>query len=716
MTIENIKTLASHPLFKKLDLWVTPRGHFDESEWLLVTKIKISIGLALFSITMLLIFVLIRLSEGATALAITDLSVIGVLIPSIYFLRKDKRYFQPISFAFFLLFFIAICYSFIVTQERQAHMLWFASFIGLVFFLRDRTEGFIWLGIIALFFLIVVPFNPKIFSIINFLTLFVNLLFLSIIFYWYEILKEKDSEHLLHLNELLERKIVERTLALQEQTKAANEANEAKSNFVANMSHEIRTPLNAMQGFIELLKEKELDAQSHQYLNIISKSGETLLEIINDILDFSKIESGKLDINIIDFDTREFFSSLSQLFYARALEKNIFFSIAIDPKLPPFIKSDPLRLKQVLSNLLSNALKFTPEEGTIQLHVLYNEGNLTLSVKDSGIGIAKEKQKKIFEAFSQADESTTRNYGGTGLGLAISYKLIAMLHGELKVSSIEREGSEFYFTIPVQEGQNSDKQTQEILPERFKGTVLLVEDNEPNQLFMGILLKDFGLKYTIAVDGLEAIMLYKMEHFDLILMDENMPNLNGIEATKQIRAYEKEHNRPATPIIALTANAIKGAKERFIEAGMNEYVTKPVKKATLQKIFAKFLKSLKQNFAMINESESNMKDKETALKLKAEDIGVDTEMLKEVLVLYFENMPKQIEEMKEAFAQKDFQSIHTIAHTLKGTSANLQYSNISQTAGELEALAIAQSDENHDALLNKLSIQLSHAKMQIFYK
>lgn len=715
MIFSTLKKILNHPILKALDRFATPKGNFSEDEWLLITKIKISIGLALFSMFMILVFAVGRFYQGLYSLGMTDLVIIFVLIPTIYFLKKNKRFFQPISFLFFLFFFLIICYTFFITDNIQAHILWYVSFLGLVFFLRDRTEGFVWLGIIVLFFVLVVPFSHTQMSILNFMTLFINLLFLSIIFYWYEILKAKDSQHLLHLNELLERKILERTLELQSITKAANQANEAKSNFVANMSHEIRTPLNAMQGFIELLKEKPLDTQSKNYLNIISTSGETLVEIINDILDFSKIESGKLDITPTTFNSREFFSHLSQLFYARSLEKNLFFSIAIDPKLPQYLICDPLRLKQVLSNLLSNAIKFTPKDGTIQLHVLYHQGELTLSVKDSGIGIPKEKQAKIFEAFSQADESTTRNYGGTGLGLAISYKLIQMLNGELRVNSQEGEGSEFYFTIAVKEGQKNSDDVEEILPESFNGNILLVEDNEPNQLFMSILLKSFGLHYTVAVDGLEAVMLTKMEHFDLILMDENMPNLNGIEATKRIRAYEAEHQRPRTPIVALTANALKGAREYFIEAGMDEYVTKPVKKVTLQKVFSRYLDSLKQNFAMINESEPNMTDKITALETLAQQIGVDTDMLQEVLSLFFTTMPKQIEEMKEALDQKDYETIHIISHTLKGTSANLQYAHISETAAEIEALAIAKVSEGYDALFNKLSIQLAHAKMQIHY-
>jgi PAS domain S-box-containing protein len=377
--------------------------------------------------------------------------------------------------------------------------------------------------------------------------------------------------------------IIEKEEALQ--------ANKTKSVFLANMSHEIRTPLNAITGFIEILKENIKDEKNREYLKIIESSSESLLNIIDDILDFSKIESGKLEIDKHPFEPKKEFKTITNLFDAKASKKNINLILDIDKNIPEVLISDPLRIKQVIANLISNAIKFTPEGKKIFITIFYKNNQLFVSVKDEGIGIAKDKQKHIFEAFSQEDSSTTRKYGGTGLGLAISSKLVELLGGKLKLKSEVGKGSEFYFSIPVEVGKLEKKEenvSQNL--EKLKGKkILLVEDNQANQMFMKILLKKLGFVFDIANDGVEAVEKYKNNKYDFILMDENMPNMNGIEATKKILKYEKENNLKHTPIIALTANAIKGDRERFLEAGMDEYLTKPLNKNELMKIFSKFL-------------------------------------------------------------------------------------------------------------------------------
>ncbi|MBO1926261.1 response regulator [Thiomicrorhabdus sp. 6S2-11] len=373
----------------------------------------------------------------------------------------------------------------------------------------------------------------------------------------------------------------------------ALEATKSKGEFLANMSHEIRTPLNAILGFIDLLKGKKLDSESQKYLDTISQSSHTLLGIINDILDLSKIENGKLEIDRNDFSPKIEFNNVADLFRARCSEKNITFKVEFTGDLPDILHSDALRLKQVISNLLSNAVKFTDSGKNIDLMIDYSPGWLRIAIKDQGIGMSREAQEKIFEAFTQAETSTTRTYGGTGLGLTISARLVEMLGGNLKVTSKLGEGSTFYFSIPVQAAQQKVQEktnaTDNIEEVNFSGEILLVEDNLTNQMLMKAILKKLNLNCDLANDGLEAVEAVKNKRYDLILMDENMPNLNGIEATKQIRIYEQKEQIEPQAIVALTANAMTGDRERFISAGMDDYLTKPINMPELKRVFAEVL-------------------------------------------------------------------------------------------------------------------------------
>jgi len=399
---------------------------------------------------------------------------------------------------------------------------------------------------------------------------------------------KKDLEE---LNETQKSTIEEQTKIANSQRDKALEAVKSKDIFLANMSHEIRTPLNAIIGFIGLLQENEQDKTKQNYLNIINSSSKNLLEIINDILDFSKIESGKLEIDKIDFNPTDEFDLTQKLFQARFKEKNIEFKVTYK-NLPNSLNGDIFRMKQVINNLLSNAIKFTPNSKKIYLDIEYKNNNLFVNIKDQGIGISKEYQDKIFDAFSQEDSSTTRKYGGTGLGLTISYNLVKAMGGELKVKSEVGVGSEFYFSIPVKIGKELKKENTNIKEFDFSDKkILLVEDNKANQAFMKVLFKKLNLSFDIANDGVEAVELCKQNHdiYDAILMDENMPNMNGIEATRQILECEKQNSLVHTPIVALTANALKGDKERFLEVGMDEYLAKPLERKKLSEILGKFL-------------------------------------------------------------------------------------------------------------------------------
>ena len=385
---------------------------------------------------------------------------------------------------------------------------------------------------------------------------------------------------------------------LQSAKEKAEDATRAKDNFLASMSHEIRTPMTGILGFIERLLKDEKDSKRLEKLKIVQSSGETLLEIINDILDFSKIESGKLELEFSPYNITEIFESSMNIFASIASSKNISLHRMIDAQLPPCIMGDQTRLKQVVFNLMGNAIKFTNPEGSITLQVRLNSENNTIyiAIVDTGVGIAKENFEKIFQAFSQEDVSTTRKFGGTGLGLTISARLVNLMGSQLKVESKVGEGSKFYFELPLEicsdTTENNTQENHENLEslEKMKGCVLIVEDNKTNQMLLGMILDDAGLNYDVANNGAEAVLNFKYKKYDAILMDENMPIMNGIEAAKHIREIEKEQSLTPTPIIAVTANALTGDKEKFIDAGMDEYISKPFSEDDIFAVLHKFIK------------------------------------------------------------------------------------------------------------------------------
>jgi len=393
-------------------------------------------------------------------------------------------------------------------------------------------------------------------------------------------------------------KIEEINVNLQKSKETAENSSKQKSQFLANMSHEIRTPLNAIIGFISILNDKETDEEKLKYLDIIKKSSNTLLQIISDILDVSKIESGKLDIDPVHFNPYESLISIGDLFQSKAIEKGVILKFKYNNSLPNSLYCDVLRIKQILSNLLSNAIKFTPTGSVVKCIISYNKGRLNIRVKDYGIGIAEDKQQFVFDAFSQI-EGTTKDYGGTGLGLAICKELATMLGGSLTLKSQEGKGSIFTLSIPIAISPNIEIKESEVEEEKeeeseseqsnLTGHILIVEDYEANQMFLGIILENAGMSYDIAHNGLEAIEKFKENSYDLILMDENMPKMGGIASTKEIRKIEDERGIKHTPVVSLTANALKGDRERFLNAGMDDYLTKPIEPANLLKIINNFL-------------------------------------------------------------------------------------------------------------------------------
>ncbi len=384
-------------------------------------------------------------------------------------------------------------------------------------------------------------------------------------------------------NNNLAKIVEEKTKALQEKVEELEQASKVKSEFLAGMSHEIRTPLNAILGFVDILKADEKNAERQKRFSIIKNSGASLLTIINDVLDFSKIESGKMILERRKFDTKKPFKEIMELFNEKAKEDGINLSIVFEEALPRFFVGDIVRIKQVLSNFVSNAIKFTPRNGVIDIRVKYDtlKEEIAVSVSDTGVGIDEQNLQKIFESFTQEDSTTTRRFGGTGLGLSISKALVDAMQGRITLTSILGEGSVFSFTLPTLKSDfptiDAEISLSRIdLNKSLDGNILLVEDNKTNQMLMNVLLGDIDLKVDLAENGLEAVEKFKDKKYDLILMDENMPKMSGLEATKIILELEKESGVEHTPIIALTANALITDRARFLEAGMDEFISKPI--------------------------------------------------------------------------------------------------------------------------------------------
>lgn len=409
-----------------------------------------------------------------------------------------------------------------------------------------------------------------------------------------EQLLEAKSAEVYEINKNLEKLVYERTIALEEALKSANIAKEAKSNFLAKMSHEIRTPMNGIIGFTQLISQTDLNEEQEEYINIITSSTQTLLSVINDILDYSKIESGKLVPEIIETNILEELNNIFSLFKNSAKAKNINYILSIDDKIDTFLYSDIHKIKQVVSNLINNALKFTPENKKVSLNISLLKDDLeyqeiVFCVEDEGIGIPHDKQKKIFEAFSQADESTSRKYGGTGLGLNISSSIINLLGGTLEVKSIENIGSKFFFTLKLKKCKNiSTKDLTKITIPKLNNNdlkILVVDDNQVNLLIISEVLKKLNINYLLAENGQIAIDLCKENLFDIILMDINMPILNGLEATNIL----KNQYKIKTPIIALTANSLEGDKNKYLEEGFDDYLSKPFNINDFLELVKKFL-------------------------------------------------------------------------------------------------------------------------------
>ncbi len=606
-------------------------------------------------------------------------------------------------------------------------------------------------------------------------------------------------------------------------------ASQAKEYFLSNMSHEIRTPLNAILGFVNLLIDDDISKKHRKYLDIIQNSGENLLCIINDILDFSKLRSGEFTIEPKIFSLHEEISHTMELFIASATSKDITITSFIDPAIPKELYADSLRIKQILSNFLSNAIKFTKSGGVIFVEASCKAKQLRISVRDNGIGIGQKDIKKIFTAFAQAQSDELTNCGGTGLGLSICNQLAVHMQGSVNVESTLGEGSLFWMEIPVEihsndcnvfedlrnlqnfkialysknkktiyqyesllkyantfgitmsfvdtldEGhdiyffvheemdyklknsilnshkkfialmskhydeydtqehivsmcfplycskiyaafnellyQSSQKSVHKNSLYQFDGHILIAEDNEANQELVKIILTKYGLSFDIANNGLEALTLYKQNKYDLILMDEQMPLMNGIEALKEILKYENDIGARHTPISALTANVIKGARERGLLSGFDSFLGKPISFKELERLFLTYLK-VKKSSPPLHMPKTILKESIRGLDMQKlrDELLLDDDEIRMLVDLFLKKMQQSLLDLQNAIKEKEYKKIALLAHNIKGSSANFRLEVLQNRAGEMERMA---KDKNSEYIYEETFLDIQRIIQEI---
>ena len=523
----------------------------------------------------------------------------------------------------------------------------------------------------------------------------------------------------------------------------AQQANRAKSDFLANMSHEIRTPINAVLGMDEMILRESTDSKILEYASDIKQAGSMLLSLINDILDFSKIESGKMDIIPVDYDLGILLSDTIDMIHSRAEEKKLQLELKIESNTPAHLHGDEVRLRQIITNILTNAVKYTPE-GKVILTVSGKKVSteavqLYVSVKDTGIGIKEEDIGRLFDSFQRVDESRNRNIEGTGLGLSITMRLLNLMGSRLEVESTYGEGSDFYFYLEQKQlddevlGEDIQKYCEKVRGEISVSTeqfyapdakILVVDDNEMNLKVFSGLLKNHGMQIDTAMSGKECLARIEKNAYHMIFMDHLMPEMDGVETLRQIRELKTNRSKDAV-IIILTANAVSGAREMFLEEGFADYLSKPIIAVNLEKMIQKYLPEelltnndleQKNKIPATSDEAARSAPSENGLvsweKGKAFFMG-DEELYREMLQAFLESSSAM--ELRQYYEESDFDNYRIKIHAMKANLANIGAMSVSDKAKQLELALVNENNvsyvqENHDEFMKEYERVVSEVK------
>jgi len=527
----------------------------------------------------------------------------------------------------------------------------------------------------------------------------------------------QDRDYLLEKHsKQLESRVIERTHDLMQEKLIAEAANRSKSEFLAMMSHEIRTPMNAILGFSYLTLRTELNSKQEENIVNIHHSAQSLLNIINDILDFSKLDVGKMEIDTLPFDIHKIINHISHIMQVSAEQKGLEFSIKFAQQVPQYQMGDPNRLQQVLINLIGNAIKFTSKGGvSVDISVKktdFKQPQLSFRISDTGIGIAKQQQQYLFKLFSQLDSSITRKFGGTGLGLAICQRLVKLMGGNILVESIEKQGTTFYFSLPLKTADKlqinkleNQPQESEISTHLSGCKILLVEDQIINQKVATAILEQAEINIVIVKNGMEAVnIIDKNEHqFDAVLMDLQMPIMSGYEASRYIRydLYKTE-----LPIIAMTANILAGESKQLINAGINDYIPKPIDPTQLYNTLLKWIKPELKHLAKKQQIEVKQVLTEELFSHKLPGFNIDAglkringdqKLYRRLLLDFLRNKKDIFVDLKNAFFNHDMDKCQKISHTIKGLAGNLSAEDLYFQSQNLER-EFKYGNFNHKAL------------------